>query len=58
VLAAVEFDDDGTLEADEVQDEVSKRMLSAKFASFELTTSEHSPKRALGIRWRIAQSAL
>jgi len=58
MLATVQFDDQCSLEAHEVQNVIAKWVLSPKFAGFDLPAAQTLPKRMFGIRRRIAQSTL
>jgi len=50
VLAAVNLDREAVLRAEEVDDERSKLMLPAELRSSDLSTPEHHPEQALGVR--------
>jgi len=58
VLAAVKLYDQESLEAHEVENVISKRVLSAKFAILDLSATEALPKQALSVGRRIPQAAL
>jgi hypothetical protein len=58
MLATIKLDHDQALETYEVQNEIGERMLAAKLAPFELTSSQHSPKQALGVRRLVSQPTL
>jgi hypothetical protein len=58
MLATIEFDDNATLDANEIQNEIGIRMLTAKFAAFEPPAAQILPEYVFGIRGGIAQPAL
>jgi hypothetical protein len=58
VLASIEFDNEPSLEACKVQDEITVRVLAAELAAFDLTAAQALPKPMLGIGWRVAQTTL
>ena len=49
MLAAVEFDDYATFEANEIEDVVAVRMLATKLAAIELSVFQSLPQRAFCI---------
>jgi len=58
VLTAIEFDDEHAIEANEIQNEITVRMLPAKLATVELTSLQPLPKRTFAISGRVAQLPL
>jgi hypothetical protein len=58
VLAAVDLDNEQSLKAYEVEDEVFERMLSPEFVSAELGMTQPLPKQAFGIGHVAAQQTL
>jgi len=58
VLAAVEFNGNFAFEANEIENVVSIRMLSAGFAVFDLSTTKALPETTFRVSWRVAKLAL
>jgi hypothetical protein len=58
VLTAVDFDNEPSLKAHEVEDGIFERMLSPEFVSAELGMTQPLPKQALGIGHVAAQQTL
>ena len=49
MLPAVEFDDETSLEADEIDDERANRCLAAESASVQLSAAQSRPQMVLGV---------
>jgi hypothetical protein len=49
MLAAVEFDNQGSLKADKVADVPANRSLPSKFESIQLATAQTAPKKAFSL---------
>src|SRR4029453_2451820 len=58
MLTTVQFDDNGSLEAHEIQNVIGERVLPTKFAVLDLPAAQALPKHMLSIRRCIAQPAL
>jgi len=58
VLTAVDFYDELAIQANEIQDVVAIRMLSAELASFELSPFQSIPECALRIGSSVAEPLL
>jgi hypothetical protein len=58
VLAAVEFDDDFAIEANEIDDVVAIRVLATEFAVVQLAVAQAAPEFGFGIGGRFAQASL
>jgi hypothetical protein len=58
VLSAVDFDDEGTLQTGEIENEIIERMLATEFAAFDLTASQSLPKMMLCRCRRVSQAPL
>jgi hypothetical protein len=57
VLPSVQFDYDALLDANEIDDEESNRMLPSKFVSIQLPISQVSPNLTLCIGLSFSESA-
>ena len=57
MLTAIDLDYQQPLQADEIDDEGSQRMLPAKFQAVELPAPQSPPQQALGIGHRSAQAS-
>jgi hypothetical protein len=54
VLSSVEFDQ-SSLQADEIDDVASQRLLTAKFATVHLPEAKSLPEQSLRVGWIFAQ---